>query len=298
MSIARNTEIRTDLSWKPAVHTSLFRTLSQATNGRAITNNLFCRDELPDAVLVAVRAVGSRQRASCMGPFESDTARALIHGVLEQGRERMYRPDLGAVRTTGAQFVDGDLTMVVADEFVGTVTIPSGQIVGCDPLIGADESPPFTATVAPGRYALRAWVAAIHRGGGSADRRTAALELVISEQPTLRWELALVDGQDVDQLGEDGYFGYSVGAGVGTLADLVAVRALGEWEFDDLDEVYIPAQVPAAPGAIDAVTEEASGANVITVSSGWGDGIYPTYVGHARDGSVTSFVTDFLVVPA
>ncbi|MEU8180700.1 DUF4241 domain-containing protein [Micromonospora sp. NPDC049044] len=41
----------------------------------------------------------------------------------------------------------------------------------------------------------------------------------------------------------------------------------------------------------------ATGANVITVSSGWGDGIYPTFVGYAADGEVTSYVTDFLVIP-
>jgi hypothetical protein len=36
---------------------------------------------------------------------------------------------------------------------------------------------------------------------------------------------------------------------------------------------------------------------VVSVSSGWGDGVYPTYVGYSAGGAVTSFVTDFLVVP-
>jgi len=40
------------------------------------------------------------------------------------------------------------------------------------------------------------------------------------------------------------------------------------------------------------------GANVITVTSGWGDGQYPTFTGHTADGIITSFVTDFLVVAA
>ncbi|GAA2357232.1 hypothetical protein Cme02nite_50810 [Catellatospora methionotrophica] len=36
---------------------------------------------------------------------------------------------------------------------------------------------------------------------------------------------------------------------------------------------------------------------MITVSSGWGDGIYPTFIGYAAEGKVTSYVTDFLVIP-
>lgn len=36
---------------------------------------------------------------------------------------------------------------------------------------------------------------------------------------------------------------------------------------------------------------------MITVSSGWGDGIYPTFTEYAANGNVTSYVTDFLVIP-
>lgn len=32
--------------------------------------------------------------------------------------------------------------------------------------------------------------------------------------------------------------------------------------------------------------------------SGWGDGAYPTFAGYAAPGEVSSFVTDFMVVPA
>ncbi|WP_378967557.1 DUF4241 domain-containing protein [Paractinoplanes rhizophilus] len=77
----------------------------------------------------------------------------------------------------------------------------------------------------------------------------------------------------------------------------MAVRALADWDFDRLDDAYIPAQVPPASAPIDAITDEATEANVITVSSGWGDGVYPTFVGRAADGHVTAFVTDFMVIP-
>ena len=101
-------------------------------------------------------------------------------------------------------------------------------------------------------------------------------------------------------LGEDGFFGYAVDAGAGILADLAAVRALASWDYQRVEDVYIPAQLPErpVPGAVAAITDDQSGANVITVSSGWGDGVYPTFIGYTADGDISSFVTDFLVVPA
>ncbi|MBW4474008.1 MAG: DUF4241 domain-containing protein [Stenomitos rutilans HA7619-LM2] len=38
-------------------------------------------------------------------------------------------------------------------------------------------------------------------------------------------------------------------------------------------------------------------ANVIAFSSGWGDGIYPTYFGFNESGEVVSVITDFGVCP-
>ena len=82
------------------------------------------------------------------------------------------------------------------------------------------------------------------------------------------------------------------------LADLSAVAVLADWDYDQLEDVYIPAQIPPGPAPIDGLVDEATGANVITVSSGWGDGVYPTFVGFAADGTICGFVTDFLVIPS
>jgi hypothetical protein len=94
-------------------------------------------------------------------------------------------------------------------------------------------------------------------------------------------------------------FGYGVGAGTATLADQVAIEALNDWDYDQLDEVFIPAQIPDDPieAVIGAVVDEPTGANVYVVGAGWGDGRYATYVGRAEDGQITTFVTDFRVVP-
>jgi hypothetical protein len=208
-----------------------------------------------------------------------------------------YTPDVTRLLTAGTTYSDERTTYVIELHPLDSVVLPSGQVVGCDPLVFADSQPAFTASVAPGTYPLQASVAVLFRDGTEWQRRTAALHLVIRNEPAVRWDLAVTGDQDGSTLADDEYFGYAVDAGAGTLADLVAVRALAAWDFDRLDDVFIPAQLPMAPAAIGAVTDDPTGANVVTVTSGWGDGRYPTFIGYTADGDITAFVTDFLVVP-
>ncbi|WP_200213504.1 DUF4241 domain-containing protein [Micromonospora coerulea] len=212
-----------------------------------------------------------------------------------------YAPDFARLLTAGTRFTDECGEHVLEVHPAGEVVLPTGRVVGCDPLTGA-ENDPYTASVDPGRYPARAWVSSIRAEDGGTDRRVAALELVIRDEPVARWEMALVAGQDPAELGADDFFGYGVDAGTGTLADPVALAALEEWEYDHLEDVFL-AEDPDAergpvPGLVSAVTDETTGANVLTVWSGWGDGCYGTWVGRAADGRIASFVTDFMVLPA
>ncbi|MFG2099496.1 DUF4241 domain-containing protein [Micromonospora echinaurantiaca] len=209
-----------------------------------------------------------------------------------------YAPDLHRLLTPGAHYADEHGTYVIKAHPVDDVVLPTGQVVGCDPLV-CPEAEPFTVTVPPGRYPARAWVAVVLRDGAEADRRVAALELVVHDEPAVRWELALVGDQDAATLDDDGYFGFGVDAGTATLADPTALEVLSGWDYDQVEDVFIPAELPDAPvpGLITAVLDETSGANVVTVSSGWGDGCYGTWIGRTADDRITSFVIDFMVVP-
>jgi len=208
-----------------------------------------------------------------------------------------YIPDLFQLLTPGHSVESDGVTFVLEPHDLGDVVMPTGEVVGCDPLVSRDT--PFTVTVPPGTYPLRAWVAVMHRDGAEWQRRIAALQLVVDDAPAVTWTMALTDGQDPSTLGEDEFFGYGVDAGTGTLADRAAIVALDAWDYDDVEDALIPADFPADPvqGVLSAVTDEPTGANVFVVSSGWGDGHYATYTGHAADGRLTSFVTDFAVLP-
>jgi hypothetical protein len=212
---------------------------------------------------------------------------------------RVYLPDLGRLLTPGAAFPDGDAEYVMEPHPAGDVVLPTGQVAGCDPLT-FPEPEPFTVTVPPGTYPLRAWVAVLQSDGLEWRRYVAALQLVIRDEPAVRWEPAVVAGQDASALGEDAYFGYPVDAGAATLADVAAITAIAGWEYEQVEAAFIPAELPDAPipgGALSAVTDERTGANVVAVISGLGDGMYPTFTGYAASGEVASFVTDFMVIP-
>ena len=211
----------------------------------------------------------------------------------------MYLPDLNRLLTPGTKFPEEDAEYVMESHPAGDVVCPTGHVVGCDPLT-LPEPEPFTVDVVPGTYPLRAWVAVLQKDGAEWQRYVAALQLVIRDEPAVRWEPALLTGQDLGDLEGDAFFGYPVDAGAGTLADTAAIIALAGWEYEQVDAAFIQQKLQDAPipgGALPAVTDEKTGANVIAVTTGLGDGMYPTFVGYGESGEVTSFVTDFLVLP-
>ncbi|MEV4707412.1 DUF4241 domain-containing protein [Actinoplanes sp. NPDC049316] len=217
---------------------------------------------------------------------------------------------LDRLLTEGARHSDDthdyELTVVP----LGDVTLPTGRVVACDPLVRTGETQPFTVGVTPGRYALRAWVAVAYlplrgltpalvpasslRNRLEADRRTAALQLVIRDEPVASWEPALVAGPaEVD---EDGFTIHPVDTGLATLADERALQSLSTWDYEEVEAVFVPSLPPEAPGRLGAVTDPASGANVVAVSPGCGDGAYASFVGRTATGEVAAFVTDFRVI--
>jgi hypothetical protein len=214
-----------------------------------------------------------------------------------------YTPDFASLLRRGHRFGSGqdETTGTIEPVELGQAVLPTGDVVGCDPLVnpGAD---PYTVAVAPGSYPVIAWVAVFtDEHDVERDRRVAALEMRIADAPATAWEMA-VTGTDspVAELDADGFHGYPVDTGCGTLADRAALRPLGEWDEARIDEVFVDQMDwdGPAPGRAEFVTDAATGANVLTVGSGWGDGSYPTFIGRDAGGAVVAFVTDFLLAPA
>jgi hypothetical protein len=187
----------------------------------------------------------------------------------------------------------GDHTPTLSLYALGELVLPTGRIVACDPFLVFGDEEPFTRGVAPGRYPVL--VNVVEAEG---DARVGYAIVRFGERPPVRWEMALVPGQDAGMLGEGEFFGYGVDAGTGCFMDAQVARVLAERATEEnehngdlleaMEKTYVHTW-----SWVDVVLDPATGANVVVFSSGWGDGSYPSFWGFDEGGAVACLVTDF-----
>ncbi|KAF1015553.1 MAG: hypothetical protein GAK31_01028 [Stenotrophomonas maltophilia] len=180
----------------------------------------------------------------------------------------------------------------------GVLPVSSGQLVVCDPLAQPDAPALADYTVPAGHHAVELIV----HGGRPA---LAVLWLQPRETLTaasLHWQMARWSTQDLTALDEDSFIGYPVDAGMGCFMDTDTQQALlaliaqhpqddaGEWSdtligHEGLDDglAYRPWGEDAAHG-------------LVVFTSGWGDGVYPSYWALDTAGAPVALVTDFLCI--
>jgi hypothetical protein len=185
-------------------------------------------------------------------------------------------------------------TVVVEVPQLGTLRLPSGALVACDPTylqpiepgatkIYTDQQSrdPFTVTVPPGDYPVVLSRFRWLRGSGPLE---AAVKVWVSDGPVDQWEMALRAGEDPRTLRDGGFFGFGVDRGTGCFFDAAAASALSSQT----------AEFVLGPERSRELTDDASGANLIAFHSGWGDGSYPVWIGRTAAGDVACFVADML----
>lgn len=202
-----------------------------------------------------------------------------------------------ALRNGGIQsFVDqtphGDY---LTEQPLGNLHLATGRIVANDPLC-LYELAPFEQQVPPGDYPVMVYVLHIQT-----DQRVAFAEVRFSNAVPVKFEPALLAGEDISKLGEDSFYGYGVDSGTGGFMDEQTCRQIEQQNSEEdnvllsmlddaLDETYVHTYAVAnvcLPGTRD---------NVVAFSSGYGDGAYPSFWGLDKAGNRCCLITDFCIV--
>jgi hypothetical protein len=180
---------------------------------------------------------------------------------------------------------------------LGDVVLTSGHIVATDLLVQPKRIP-FLVTVPPGRYPVTLF---------EAEGRIAAATMRFAGGDPVRWQLAVVEGQDIKTLKPNEYFGYGVDTGLGCYMDRETAALIDKRDtkvqtetdgryisyYDDVlsdelaangDDYLLHQPIADKPG------------NVAIFSSGWGDGFYPVYWGLNAEGTPIVILTDFQVI--
>lgn len=177
-------------------------------------------------------------------------------------------------------------------EKIGTILLPTGRIVACDPYIyplGPDYEP-FVQVVPQGRYPVYV------QRNTSQDMKTLVSYAMLrfGDGRVARWELATTKGQDIKKLAKGEIFGYAVDAGVGCFMDLETAnlfRVRRDEVEDGGDWMKLLNKDNRTWG--ERMLNQV-GYNIFSFQTAKGHGIYPSYWGYDEEDTPVCLVTDFI----
>ncbi|MFE1442303.1 DUF4241 domain-containing protein [Streptomyces sp. NPDC058739] len=172
---------------------------------------------------------------------------------------------------------------------IAMVRIPSGRLAVSDP---CDKKPrELVERIPPGEYALETAVV-VGRGEYGGERfpvsEEPAVRLVIRNEPTVAWELALSEGDDPRLLPDGHAYGFETDTASGGFAD----AAVWESVSGEIGRHYGQRGSDRCTFISDGVlrvVDEATGGALVTFSTG-GDGTWPVWLGRSAAGDLVSVV--------
>lgn len=189
--------------------------------------------------------------------------------------------------------------------FAGNLKITSGRIVCNDPIY-REVGFPQNWEVELGEYPVNLYVGLEDDFLG----RVAYAEIIFKDEIPAYWELSLIDENLLNDFEKKMNGMYPVENGLGCLTDFETYKIYNN-EFNDylkqntngnyyLDilEKYFKENSNNPKSSRDEnwinYKPIKSNSNIIIFSSGFGDGIYPKYVGFDKKGKAVKFITDFI----
>lgn len=170
---------------------------------------------------------------------------------------------------------------------IGKLKVTSGRIVACDPLHMDEYGIPYTQLFPTGEFPVQLSI-----GKLDSDESIVFARINFSDEPVVKWEFALLEGQEPLPFGGKKMYGYSVDASTGIFIDEEAMKAMDPTAvteagalFKEMDKHY--------RNFWRYTMYNFDKYNAAAFTTGLGDGRYATYIGFDASGKPCRLLTDF-----
>lgn len=194
-----------------------------------------------------------------------------------------------------AAFIKGTKVEYLGSKFdlygvnIGHLKIPSGRIVACDPLHTDEYGIPFTHAFPTGEFPVQLAV-----GRLGLEEMVAFARISFSNEPVVRWEMALQAGQAPLPLKSKKIHGYGVDGSVGLFLDSAALKELDQKSVSDFEGgAMYKKMVENYRNNWQYTMLDFGQHNLAAFSTGIGDGRYASYIGFDAGGKACRLITDF-----
>ncbi len=172
---------------------------------------------------------------------------------------------------------------------IGKLNIKEGKIFACDPISLYMEEP-FTAEFPKGQFPVEVAIATINDD----DERIGFARIRFTDTKPVKWSYALTDGQDPAELEKDEIFGYGVDSGTGSFMDASGYTEYDNLYKEDVDLSTVSKEMEKAyKDTRTWLMWEGKTSNAALFTTGYGDGLYASYIGYDANGNICRLVTDF-----
>lgn len=173
---------------------------------------------------------------------------------------------------------------------IGNLKVISGNIIACDPLHTDEYGIPFTYVFPTGEFPVQLSIAQTGDGDLVAFAR-----IKFSDEPVVKWQLAVQKDQKQLPVGDDDYDGFGIDGGIGIFVDEEAKKALDKSNLID-DALYDPLMEEMDKHYHNTwryAMYNHGNHNLASFTTGMGDGRYATYIGFDAAGKPCRLLSDF-----
>jgi Protein of unknown function (DUF4241) len=189
----------------------------------------------------------------------------------------------------GSRFTTGNVVFITFGIEIGKIRIKSGKLITCDPLHIDEYGVPFTFSNFPtGEFPVQLAIAKLDK-----EETVAYARILFSNEPVVRWEMALQEGQRPVPFGQDDIQGFSTDTWSGIYIDTATYQAMDRSLLLGENGVVYKEMDRNRRNHFRYAMYNFGEHNFAIFSTGYRDGYYASYIGYDAKGNVCRLLSDF-----